>query len=75
MVGEGTAHNLDPCLHIAGKTGTAQNPRGADHAWFVGFAPLEAPKIAVAVVVEHGGHGGVTAAPIAESIIRRAYWE
>jgi len=72
VVGEGTAHHMDAGLHVAGKTGTAQNPRGADHAWFVGFAPTEAPKIAIAVLVEHGGHGGVTAAPIAEKVIRAA---
>ena len=72
VAGEGTARRLDPSLQIAGKTGTAQNPRGEDHAWFVGYAPADAPKIAVAVVVEHGGHGGATAAPIAEAIIRAA---
>jgi penicillin-binding protein 2 len=72
VVGEGTAQRLDPTLHIAGKTGTAQNPRGADHAWFVGYAPTEAPTVAVAVLVEHGGHGGETAAPIAEQVIRAA---
>jgi len=69
--GEGTAHALDPALRIAGKTGTAQNP-GPDHAWFAGYAPADAPKIAVVVLVEHGGHGGATSAPIAEQIIRAA---
>ncbi len=49
----------------AGKTGTAQNPHGLDHAWFVGFAPLENPKIALAVLVENAGFGGTAAAPIA----------
>ena len=72
VVAEGTAKTLDPSLRIAGKTGTAQNPGGDDHAWFVGYAPREAPRIAVAVLVEHGGHGGATAAPIAQSIIRAA---
>ncbi|OPZ80190.1 MAG: Stage V sporulation protein D [bacterium ADurb.Bin429] len=67
--GEGTARSLDPALRIAGKTGTAQNP-GADHAWFIGYAPADAPTIAVAVLVEHGGHGGAAAAPIAEAVIR-----
>lgn len=56
-------------VEVAGKTGTAQNPHGEDHAWFVAFAPLDNPKIVVAVLVEHGGHGGVTAAPIARRII------
>ena len=40
-----------------------------DHAWFVAYAPFENPEIAVAVIVEHGGHGGSTAAPIAKSLI------
>jgi len=40
-----------------------------DHAWFVGFAPYEHAEIAVAVIVEHGGHGGATAAPIVRKII------
>lgn len=71
-VSEGTAKQLDAELQIAGKTGTAQNPRGEDHAWFVGFAPADHPTVAVAVIVEHGGHGGTIAAPIAEAIIRQA---
>ena len=49
----------------AGKTGTAQNPHGDDHAWFVGFAPANDPEIAVAFIVENSGHGGAVAAPIA----------
>ena len=40
-----------------------------DHAWFVAFAPIEKPKIAVAVIVEHMGHGGSAAAPLAKTII------
>ena len=72
VVAEGTAKKLDPELHIAGKTGTAQNPGGEDHAWFVGYAPREDPKIAVAVLIEHGGHGGAVAAPIAQTLIRVA---
>ena len=40
-----------------------------DHALFIAFAPVEEPKIAVAVIVEHGGHGGSTAAPIAKRIM------
>jgi len=72
VTSEGTARSLDPTLHIAGKTGTAQAPNGGDHAWFAGYAPAEAPTIAVVVMVEHGGHGGAVAAPIAEAIIREA---
>jgi penicillin-binding protein 2 len=66
---------------IAGKTGTAQvvgMPRAGwrpgenpieDHAWFVAFAPMASPRIAVAVLIEHGGHGGSVAAPIAKKVI------
>jgi penicillin-binding protein 2 len=57
-----------PGMEAAGKTGTAQNPHGEDHAWFAGYAPIEDPLIAVAVLVEHGGHGGDIAAPIAGRI-------
>lgn len=58
-----------PGLRVAGKTGTAQNPHGKDHAWFVAFAPVDKPTIAVAVLVEHGVHGATTAAPIARKMI------
>ncbi|MEE9608403.1 MAG: penicillin-binding transpeptidase domain-containing protein, partial [Myxococcota bacterium] len=44
-----------------------------DHAWFVGFAPVEAPEIVVAVLVEHGGHGGSAAAPITRRILARYF--
>ena len=40
-----------------------------DHAWFIALAPAEAPEIAVAVIIEHGGHGGSSAAPIAKELI------
>jgi len=77
----GTAHAAaTPLAMVAGKTGTAQviaqkvagrklSEETQDHAWFVAFAPVENPKIAVAVVVEHGGHGGSAAAPIAKKVI------
>ncbi|WHE06364.1 penicillin-binding transpeptidase domain-containing protein [Thermoanaerobacterium thermosaccharolyticum] len=52
------------------KTGTAENPQGQAHAWFVGFAPAENPKIVVAVIVENGGAGGAVAAPIAREIMK-----
>ncbi len=58
-----------PGVHVAGKTGTAQNPHGDDHAWFVAYAPAEDPVISVCVLVERGGHGGSTAAPIAREIL------
>ena len=72
-------------VHVAGKTGTSQvvklrDRKGSipyqyrDHALFVAFAPYDRPEVAVAVVVEHGEHGGSAAAPIAGSILR-AYFE
>lgn len=52
-------------VEVAGKTGTAENPHGKSHSWFVGFAPFENPRIAIAVLVENVGYGGSYAAPIA----------
>ncbi|MCL2390767.1 MAG: penicillin-binding transpeptidase domain-containing protein, partial [Endomicrobia bacterium] len=57
-----------PGIKVAGKTGTAQNPQKIDHAWFVTFAPADNPEIAIAVIVEHGGGGGLNAVPIAKKI-------
>ena len=54
-----------PGITVCGKTGTAQNPQGKDHAVFIAFAPMEDPKIAIAVYVENSGAGGTWAAPIA----------
>jgi penicillin-binding protein 2 len=69
--GAGTAAIAkSPGITVAGKTGTAQNPHGKDHAWFMGFAPYENPKIAVAVLVENAGFGATWAAPIAKSVIQ-----
>lgn len=68
--GSGTATHLrNPDYNISGKTGTAQNPHGKDHALFIGYAPSENPKIAVAVVVENVGFGGTHAAPIAKKMM------
>lgn len=74
--GNGTARSLKMDDYIvSGKTGTAQNPHGKDHALFVGFAPYDKPTIAIAVIVENIGFGGTHAAPIAkkmfESYLRR----
>jgi len=55
-------------IKVAGKTGTAQNPHGEDHAWFVSFAPADKPEIAIAVIVENGGGGGTNAVPVARKI-------
>lgn len=59
-------------IHVAGKTGSAENPHGAAHAWFIGFAPAANPEIAVAVIVENAGSGGGVAAPIARQVIAAA---
>jgi penicillin-binding protein 2 len=76
--------SLGAPYHIAGKTGTAQvvamkqgekynaknvDERLRDHAWFIAYAPAEKPQIALAVLVENGGHGGGTAAPIARKVM------
>ena len=58
-------------IEVAGKTGTAENPHGKDHAVFIGYAPLEKPQIAVAVVVENAGFGATWAAPIASLMIEQ----
>jgi penicillin-binding protein 2 len=58
-------------IHVAGKTGTAENPHGKDHAWFVGFAPLENPTIAICVLIENAGFGGTAAAPVAGLCMER----
>ena len=75
-------------MRVAGKTGTAQvvglkhtenvvDDNVAwelrDHAWFVGFAPAEAPEIVVAALVEHGGHGGSAAAPVVQKVLARYF--
>jgi penicillin-binding protein 2 len=81
----GTARRIrSDAYRIAGKTGTAQvftvgqqeryreeevAERMRDHALFVAFAPVEEPRIAVAVIVENGGHGGAVAAPIARAVM------
>lgn len=69
LQGTGTLANL-PDIAVAGKTGTAQNPHGRDHAWFIAFAPMEKPKIAITVLVENSGFGGSISAPIARELIR-----
>lgn len=69
--GTGAASRI-PGLDILAKTGTAQNPHGNDHAWFMASAGYkgERPRIAVCVFVENGGSGSVVAAPIAREMIR-----
>lgn len=75
--GTGTRATV-PFVRVAGKTGTAETGIGPPHVWFIGFAPVEKPTIALAVLVESGGEagenatGGSVAAPIAQEIL--AYW-
>jgi penicillin-binding protein A len=77
VVIRGTAYSAMAGLNIpvAGKTGTAQLDAGEPHSWFAGFAPFDAPaekRLALAVIVEHGGYGAKTAAPIARELIEAA---
>jgi len=68
----GTAEVAEiPGLDWAGKTGSAEHSKDEQtHSWFVGFAPLDHPKIAIAVLVEGAGHGATVAAPIAREIVK-----
>jgi penicillin-binding protein A len=70
--GTGTGGALSG-IQVAGKTGTADNPKGGNYAWFIAFAPVKDPKVAVAVVVEQTNQsqtGGEVAAPIAARVMR-----
>lgn len=72
VVRTGTARSAQiKGIEVCGKTGTSQNPHGKDHAIFFGFAPKDNPKIAIAVVVENSGFGGVWAAPIASLMMEK----
>ncbi|HEY2114860.1 MAG TPA: penicillin-binding transpeptidase domain-containing protein, partial [Candidatus Angelobacter sp.] len=87
--GDGTAHGarLDDII-VAGKTGTAQVIKEAqgvrlkenqgpekyrDHAWFMAFAPVDHPRIAVACIIEHGGHGGSSAGPAVKAVMQEFF--
>ena len=70
--GTGTAARV-PDLRVAGKTGTAQNPHGQDHALFLCYAPADHPTIAMAFVIENSGHGGSIAAPMAGAVLRHLF--
>jgi len=67
----GTGRVVDiPGITVAGKTGSAEDPpRKRPHAWFICFAPMEKPEIAIAVISEQGGHGSTGAAPVARAIL------
>lgn len=73
VVGNGTGKKASiPGITVAGKTGTAQtDPENNDNSWFVGFAPADKPRIAVAVFIRHGGKtGGDISAPIAKQVMQ-----
>jgi penicillin-binding protein 2 len=73
-VSGGTATGASvPGIKVCGKTGTAQNPRGDDHSWFVCYAPMEKPEIVIAVIVENAGFGATVAAPIARDILMKYF--
>ncbi len=72
--GSGAAAAL-PNVALAGKTGSAENPRGKPHAWFAGYAPAQAPRIVVVAFVEHGFRGGITAAPLVRRVFEAAFAE
>jgi peptidoglycan glycosyltransferase len=61
-----------PGVKVAGKTGSAENPSGAPHGWFVGFAPAEAPTVAVAILLENSPRGGEDAAPLGGRVMQAA---
>lgn len=69
-VTSGTARACDmPDIAVCAKTGSAENPHGAAHGWFVCFAPMNNPTIAVACIVEHGKHGATSAGPVCRAIL------
>ncbi|MCR5662583.1 MAG: cell division protein FtsI [bacterium] len=73
VVAEGTGAGAQiPGIAVAGKTGTAENPEGQPHAWFIGYAPAQKPKVVCAVILENAGGGGKYAAPIAGYAMEQA---
>ena len=64
---------LGPEIEVCGKTGTAENPHGDNHSLFMGFAPKENPKVAIAVIVENGGYGATNAVPIGRLMMQKFF--
>ncbi len=74
VVSRGTAASIQiPGLAVAGKTGTAESPRGKPYAWFAGYAPADAPRLAVVAMVENAGYGAEFAAPIVRRVLEVAF--
>lgn len=71
MEGGSRYYGYIPGISIAGKTGTAQNPHGENHGWFIAYAPADNPQIAIAVLMENSGFGSVSATPIASLLIEK----
>ena len=71
--GTGAEAFRDFPVAIAGKTGTAENSHGSDHGWFIAYGPYEDPRIVVVVIVEQGGFGAGSAAPITRKILEAAF--
>lgn len=59
---------------VAGKTGTAQNPHGQNHGWFISYAPAENPEIVIAVLLENAGYGSISAAPVAGLLFEQFFY-
>ena len=73
---KGTGRQSDPKiqgLKIAGKTGTAENPHGEPHAWFLGYGEKNGEMISVVIMIENGGGGGSVAAPLAKKVFKQYF--
>jgi Cell division protein FtsI/penicillin-binding protein 2 len=71
---KGTGKNADPSIQgvdVYGKTGTAENPHGEDHAWFVGWVQYKERKVSIVVLLENSGSGGAVAAPVAKNVFNK----
>lgn len=74
VVTRGTAASIQiPGLAVAGKTGTAESGHGKPYAWFVGYAPADAPKLVVIAMVENAGYGAEFAGPIVQRVLEEAF--
>ena len=72
MYNLGTAYHLKvEGIDICGKTGTAENPHGENHAWFVGWADYNEEKYSIVILLENAGSGGAVAAPMAKKVFEK----
>ena len=60
-----------PDVLFGGKTGTAENPHGQDHGWFIAYAPAEKPDLAIACIVEQGSYGATASGPIVYEVLEK----